>query len=374
MGGDGGGVGGVGMTGTGGRARPDGGGPERRRAAWADAVRSVAGRAGLDPALVAVEPLPAGWPSHAPDESGASFAERASGAERASRADYAASGGLLTIRASDPVAACVALGRYVRTYLGTRLTWQRPHVDTGPQTSTPPHQAELPLPDAPRTSASTPHAVRYYLNVVTFGYSTPFWGWDRWEREIDWMALHGVTHPLMLVAHEAVLAETFRRAGLPAAEVADWIGGAAHFPWTFMGGMHSFGGPLPARWDERRVDLARRVLARTRELGMTPVLPGFGGHVPPALAGRGPGVDRRDHDVYESDAYDNDAYDEDGYDQIEWQGWHIPLLHPGSARFQDLHATFRRVQRELLGPGTGVYAVDPYIESVPPSGDVDLLI
>lgn len=283
--------------------------------AWADAVRGVARRAGLDPELIAVEALD----------------------RPASVADYRAEGGRLTLRGSDPVAASVVLGRYVRAHLGTRLTWQRPRMSAAP------------LPDAPRTAVSSPHAVRYYLNVVTFGYSTPFWGWDRWEREVDWMALHGVTHPLMLLAHEAVLAETFRRSGLPDAEAAAWIGGAAHFPWTFMGGMHSFGGPLPARWAERRVDLARRVLARMRELGMTPVLPEFGGHVPPALAGPGP------------------------VDEIEWQGWHIPLLHPESPRFQELAATFGRVQRELLGPGTGFYAVDPYIESVPPSGDVEHL-
>ncbi|WP_211240021.1 alpha-N-acetylglucosaminidase TIM-barrel domain-containing protein, partial [Promicromonospora kroppenstedtii] len=280
-------------------------------------------------------------------------------------------------RASDPVAASVALARYVRAHLGTRLTWQRPWVGAGPEAAVGPKAHPRPqvgtgpLPDAPRTGVSTPHAVRYYLNVVTFGYSTSFWGWDRWEREIDWMALHGVTHPLMLVAHEAVLAETFRRAGLPDAEVAEWIGGAAHFPWTFMGGMHSFGGPLPARWAERRVDLARRILARMHELGMTPVLPGFGGHVPPSLAGAGAASGGYRKDDTSGDDTNGDGTD--GYDEIEWQGWHIPLLHPESARFQDLHTTFGRVQRELLGPGTGFYAVDPYIESVPPSDDVDHL-
>ncbi|MEV0953261.1 alpha-N-acetylglucosaminidase TIM-barrel domain-containing protein [Promicromonospora sp. NPDC050249] len=286
--------------------------------AWAEAVRGVAGRAGLDPRRVTVEP--AGFGTTRPDA-----------------ADYRAEAGHLTIRATGAVAASVALARYVRDHLGTRLTWQQPRVSPSP------------LPDAPRTTVSSPHEVRYYLNVVTFGYSTPFWGWDRWEREIDWMALHGVTHPLMLVAHEAVLAETFRRAGLPGTEAARWLGGAAHFPWTFMGGMHSFGGPLPARWAERRVDLARRVLARMRELGMTPVLPAFGGHVPPALVGPEPAG------------------------EIEWQGWHIPLLHPESHRFQELFATFAQVQRELLGPGSGHFAVDPYIESVPPSGEVEYL-
>lgn len=295
---------------------------------WDDAVRGVAERAGLDPRRVTVEP--------------AAFGTDRLHTDQPDTGEYRAEGGHLTIRATGAVAASVALARYVRDHLGTRLTWQRPRISESATGSSP-------LPDAPRTTVSSPHEVRYYLNVVTFGYSTPFWGWDRWEREIDWMALHGITHPLMLVAHEAVLAETFRRAGLPEAEAARWLGGAAHFPWTFMGGMHSFGGPLPARWAERRIDLARRVLARMRELGMTPVLPAFGGHVPPALVGPEPAG------------------------EIEWQGWHIPLLHPESRRFQELFATFAQVQCELLGPGSGHYAVDPYIESVPPSGDVEYL-
>ena len=28
--------------------------------------------------------------------------------------------------------------------------------------------------------------------VVTGSYSAFNWGWERWERECDWMALHGV--------------------------------------------------------------------------------------------------------------------------------------------------------------------------------------
>ncbi|MFD6446611.1 alpha-N-acetylglucosaminidase TIM-barrel domain-containing protein [Promicromonospora sp. NPDC060204] len=349
MGEDSAGFGGAGFRGSGFRGAGSfggSGGSGMTGPAWADAVRGVAGRAGIDPGRVTVELLSVDASGTSPDEETARGDLPSDGPADidssddppASAADFRAEDGRLTVRATDPVAASVALGRYARTHLGTRLTWSRPRVGEG-------HR-----PDAPRTAVSSPHAVRYYLNVVTFGYSTPFWGWDRWEREIDWMALHGVTHPLMLVAHEAVLAETFRRAGLPDAEAAEWIGGAAHFPWTFMGGMHSFGGPLPARWAERRVELARRILARMRELGMTPVLPGFGGHVPPALAGQGQPVD-----------------------EIEWQGWHIPLLHPESPRFQELHATFAAVQRELLGPGTGFYAVDPYIESLPPSGDVEHL-
>ena len=255
--------------------------------------------------------------------------------DAAARGTYAATGGVLTLGGTDVVAAASALARYLQLN-GRRITWETPRLEPVFET----------WPDAPDTAIRTPFTVRYYLNVVTHGYSTAYWDWPRWERELDWMVLHGITHPLILTAYEVVLEETLRRSGTPSAQARAWVGSAAHTPWMSMGGMHDFGGPLPARWAERRVDLGRRILGRARELGMTPVLPLTGGHVPAALAGP-------------------------GAPQIEWQGWRTAMLEPSSAAYADLVRTFLEVQREYLGdPGPHpVIAVDPYIESLPPSGD-----
>lgn len=293
-------------------------------APFADAVRALVSRVGGAAQRVTVEGLEAGAVREG--EAAAGEAE--------------ASGGHLTLRGTDAVAASAAFARYLARHARRRLTWEAPALEPPLET----------WPDASLERRATPFGIRYHLNVVTYGYSAPYWDWPRWERELDWMALHGVTHPLVLTAHEAVLAETFRRAGAEPAEVAAWIGSAAHLPWMSMGGMHSFGGPLPAGWEARRVVLARRILDRARELGMTPVLPMTGGHVPPGLAGDEPG-------------------------EIEWQGWRTPLLAPESDAFQQLAATFLRVQGELLGDlgPAPVISVDPYTESLPPSGDSDAL-
>ncbi|MBD7958692.1 alpha-N-acetylglucosaminidase C-terminal domain-containing protein [Microbacterium sp. Sa4CUA7] len=252
---------------------------------------------------------------------------------------YAAADGVLTLGGTDVVAAASALARYLQVN-GRRITWETPLLQ-------PAFEA---WPDAAHTAIRTPFTVRYYLNVVTHGYSTAYWDWQRWERELDWMALHGITHPLILTAYEVVLEETLRRSGVPAVQARAWVGSAAHTPWMSMGGMHDFGGPLPAHWAQRRVDLARRILGRAREFGMTPVLPLTGGHVPASLAG-------------------------DGAPQIEWQGWRTPMLEPSSVAYADLVRTFLEVQREYLGdPGPHpVIAVDPYIESLPPRGDEEAL-
>jgi alpha-N-acetylglucosaminidase len=285
-------------------------------APWADEVRGLVARIGGDATRVRV----------------------LEAADSTDWAEASARDGLLTIRATDPVAAASGLARYLRHH-GRRLTWEEPRLE-------PPLRGVGGWPDAGPFVVETPFAVRYHLNLVTHAYTAAFWDWPRWERELDWMALHGVTHPYVLTAYEVVLGEALRRSGVENDAVARWVGGATHVPWTAAGGMHSFGGPLPARWGSRRVILARRILARARALGMTPVLPVTGGHVPPARAG-----DEAEH--------------------IEWQGWRTPALSPSSAAYRRFVTTFLEVQRDLLGDlGPRPFlAVDPYLESLPPVDD-----
>jgi hypothetical protein len=44
-----------------------------------------------------------------------------------------------------------------------------------------------PLPAA-IIEKETPYAYRYALNQNTDGYTAPYWGWPRWEHEIDVLA------------------------------------------------------------------------------------------------------------------------------------------------------------------------------------------
>jgi hypothetical protein len=45
---------------------------------------------------------------------------------------------------------------------------------------------------------------RQYFNYCTFSYTAAWWHWERWQREIDWMAMHGVNMPLAITGQEAV--------------------------------------------------------------------------------------------------------------------------------------------------------------------------
>ena len=100
--------------------------------------------------------------------------------------------GLLLIKGSSPSAICYAFNKYLRYACGSMVTWGGKHLEL-PKT----------WPDW-YEKATSPYQFRYFLNVCTFGYTTPYWGWDRWSEELDWMALHGVNMPLASVASEAI--------------------------------------------------------------------------------------------------------------------------------------------------------------------------
>ena len=247
-----------------------------------------------------------------------------------------ASGDVLSIEASSPAAAAVGLARALEDFFDADLSWDGPTVvDT-----------TAALPDAPPQRFETPLGIRYHLNPVTFGYTMAFWDWEQWERHIDWMALHGVTAPLNLVGHDAVLVRMLRDLGMEQAAAARFVGGPAFLPWTTMGITHDLGAPLTEEVLAARARLGRRIAERERELGMTVVLPGFGGQLPARLVG----TERT----------------------IEWQGWQNSLADPADPLFAQAAASLHRHQRELLGTDHH-YAVDPYIESLPPTTSPDQL-
>lgn len=180
--------------------------------------------------------------------------------------------GKLHINASSGVAACRAFYEYVKEQGAGISTWSGKRL-------------ELPsvLPDMEERKVVSPFKHHYYFNVVTYGYTMPYWDWARWEKEIDWMALHGIDMPLALVANEAISARVWKKLGLTDEEIASYFVGPAHFPWMRMGNISGIDGPLPQEWHDGQIELQHKILKRMKSLGMKPICPGFAGFVPKAM-------------------------------------------------------------------------------------------
>lgn len=199
----------------------------------------------------------------------------------------------------------------------------------------------------------TPFEYRYLFNYCTYGYTMPWWNWDRWEEMIDYMALKGVNMPLAMIGQEAVWQEVFKDLGMSQKQIDDFFVGPAHLPWGWMGNIDGMGGPLPKNWIEQRKQLQIKVLERMRSLGMKPVLQAFTGHVPQAL---------------------KELYPDANIFQIEdWAGVDgTYFLDPTDELFQKIGTSFIEKQTELYGTDH-LYDADCFIEVDPPSEDPEFL-
>jgi alpha-N-acetylglucosaminidase len=202
------------------------------------------------------------------------------------------------------------------------------------------------FPDADTGRVVTPFAHRAYLNTCTYGYTTPWWDWPRWSREIDWMAVHGIDMPLAMEGQEHVWRDLWREAGLSEPELADYFSGPAFTPWQRMGNIEGYRAPLPSAWIDKKRDLQRQILSRMRELGMTPILPAFGGYVPKAFALKHPEARI--------------------YRMRPWEGFHETYwLDPADPLFAKLAARFLALYTRTYGAGT-YYLADSFNEMLPP--------
>eukprot|EP00760_Papus_ankaliazontas_P018377 PhM_4_TR17470/c0_g1_i3/m.33027/K01205/NAGLU; alpha-N-acetylglucosaminidase len=198
---------------------------------------------------------------------------------------------------------------------------------------------------------------RYYYNVVTYGYTTAFWSFDEWEREIDWMALHGINLPLASIGQEYVTLKTFEAFNLTFDEiVADQFTGPAFLPWERMGNIRKWAGPMSEQFLESTVSLQRSILARMRELQMKPVMPAFAGFVPKSFKAHYPNASL----IRSADWLGNASYSEDY------------LLNPNDPLFFAIGKKYLEIQQDLFGTDH-LYSCDTWNEMDPPKKDVAYL-
>ncbi|KAH9515418.1 hypothetical protein Btru_014406 [Bulinus truncatus] len=179
----------------------------------------------------------------------------------------------IQIIGTSGVAASMGFYYYLKYYCNGQRTW------AGQQTELPP---TLPVIGEP-VKVTSNDQFRYYQNVCTSSYTMAFWNWDRWEKEIDWMALQGINLPLAFVGQEAIFQRVYMRMGFTQSDLDEHFGGPAFLAWARMGNIQGWGGPLPQMWITNKLVLQHKILDRMRSLGIIPVLPAFAGHVPKAI-------------------------------------------------------------------------------------------
>lgn len=209
--------------------------------------------------------------------------------------------GRVLIKGNSLSALTTGLGWFLNHHLKVNISWNSLNEGKPGQPYADLSNVEQVKADAETRSSDARY--RYYLNYCTFGYSMTTWTWDRWQREIDWMALHGINMPLQIVGLEEVWRKflTLEENGLRKYNYTDeeakaFVPGPAFTAWWGMNNLEGWGGTAPGTlnggtwdgaggvqddaWYVRQQKLAKKILDRQRELGIHPVLPGFSGMVP----------------------------------------------------------------------------------------------
>lgn len=244
--------------------------------------------------------------------------------------------GILRVEGTSPVALCKGFHDYILGEGYGVANWSGNRLDF-PQT----------LPDKPRETVVSPFDNHLFYNVCTFGYTSPFWGWEQWEREIDWLALHGFDMPLAPIATEAILTRVWKGIGLSQEEIDAYFTGPAHFPWMRMGNMSEVDGGMSQAWFDSQVALQHKVLDRMKALGMKPVFQGFAGFVPKAVKEHYPGVDLM---------------------TTRWSGHESWMLNPKDSLFSVISTAFVREWEKEFGKGA-YYLIDSFNELDIPFGE-----
>ncbi len=250
---------------------------------------------------------------------------------------YYSKGSKIVVEGNSWVSVAAGLNWYLKYEAGIHISWNNPHPEI---TSL----KKLPKITTP-VRHSTDMLVRYYMNFCTFGYSTAFWDWERWEQEIDWMALHGVNLPLTLTGTATVWRNTLLTLGYTEAQADAFIAGPAFQPWWLMANLESWGGPNPAKWYAKRAEIEQQIVERYREWGMEPVFAGYSGMIPSST----PGVKNVG----------------------TWCGFQRPgLIMPDDPKFVEVAEVYYRELEKLFGQGK-YFAIDLFHEGGSTEG-VDL--
>lgn len=248
-------------------------------------------------------------------------------------------GDKVVIRGNNYVNIATGLNWYLKYYAGIHLSWN------GMTAELPESLPKVSTPVRKETNLS----LRYDFNYCTYSYTMAFWDWKRWEKEIDWMALHGINLPLAVVGQECVWKNMLEKLGYTKEEINKFIAGPAFLAWWAMNNLEGWGGPNPDSWYTQQEALQKKILKRMREYGIEPVFPGYSGMVP------------------------HDANKKLGLNVTEpalWNGFTRPaFLLPTDSRFNEIASLYYKELEKLFGKAN-YYSMDPFHE-LEDAGSVD---
>jgi len=249
-------------------------------------------------------------------------------------------GNKIILRGNNGVSVASALNYWLQNYAHCDISWNGTNLNV-----------PKPFPMVKGiVHKVTPHEYRHYFNYCTFNYTSSWWQWDRWQWEIDFMALNGINMPLSMTGQNALWDRVYRSMGFGDKDMDAFFTGPAYFMWFWAGNIDALNGPLPKSWLKGEEALQKKIIARERELGMKPILPAFSGHVPPTFKQKFPNAK---------------------VDTVNWEGRFADayVLSPDDPLFQEIGDRFMKEQQKIFGLVEHLYGADTFNEMFLPHED-----
>ncbi len=132
--------------------------------------------------------------------------------------------------------------------------------------------SSAPLPDE-KFGRTIKKKIRAMTSYEMFSLSGNFRGFDRWEKEIDFMAMRGFNRALQPIGFDGILFRTLTDLGMPEEFCLEFSSGPAFLINQLTGNIAGTNSVNSKEYLERKIAIGKLISERERELGIEPILP-----------------------------------------------------------------------------------------------------
>lgn len=226
----------------------------------------------------------------------------------------------VVLAGNSPLSQAMAYYDYLGKYHGVVITSGDYDIST---------ISSAPLPEE-KISRTIKKKIRAMTSYESFSLNGNFRGFDRWEKEIDFMAMHGFNRALQPVGFDGVLFRTLTDIGMPENFCLEFSSGPAFLMNQLTGNIAGTNSVNSKEYLERKITVGKLISDRERSLGIEPIFPAAIPSVPFSL--------RKKYikmDIFKAPMWHNFPP--------------IFFIRPKNAFFSVFNKKFLTIQREVLG-------------------------
>lgn len=248
------------------------------------------------------------------------------------RYEIYAEDGKVVLAGNGSLSLAMAYYRYLNQYCGIVITSGDYDISTTGTTPLPTEKIEF----------CSKQKIRARTSHEFFSLEGNYWGFDRWEKEIDFMAMHGINTAYQPIGFDGVLANVLRAFGMDEKFCLEFSSGPAFLSRQLTGNIAGVNSVNSRDYLNRKIYIGKKITEREKELGITPVFPAALPSVPFSL--------RKKYikmDIFKAPLWFN-----------------LPpifFIKSENAFFEIFNDKFLKMQRELLGE-TKSYFFEPLYE------------